>query len=259
MWKNDKSPDAPGRLENLKELVAALEEFDTLDSFLEHVGLVMDRDAATTGEAVNLMTLHAAKGLEFAHVFLPGWEEDLFPSRRSLDEGGTAALEEERRLAYVGLTRAKRRVVISFAATRRLHNQWLQSMPSRFVDELPSGVEIDVETGLYRGRGDGGGLSEAAFSPYTARSGRGPGYDRLRSASRERRPGAISPDVIQGRARTVSGPAAAGGAVGLAVGTRVFHQKFGYGLVSAVDGNKLEIDFEKAGVKKVMDSFVEAV
>jgi DNA helicase-2/ATP-dependent DNA helicase PcrA len=251
MWKNDKSPDAPGRLENLKELVSALEEFDTLDAFLEHVGLVMDRDTAANGEAANLMTLHAAKGLEFAHVFLPGWEEDLFPSRRSLDEGGTAALEEERRLAYVGITRAKRRVVISFAATRRLHNQWLQSMPSRFVDELPpAGVDVDVETGLYRGQGEGG-LSEAAFSPYTARVGRGPGYERLRSAARGR-----PPDVIQGRAKVIGAGAAPGG---LAVGARVFHQKFGYGRVNAVDGNKLEIEFEKAGVKKVMDSFVEAV
>jgi DNA helicase-2/ATP-dependent DNA helicase PcrA len=255
MWKNDKSPDAPGRLENLKELVAALEEFDSLEAFLEHVGLVMDRDAAATGEAANLMTLHAAKGLEFDHVFLPGWEEDLFPSRRAIDEGGTAALEEERRLAYVGITRAKRQVVISFAATRRLHNQWLQSMPSRFIDELPPGeVDVDVETGLYRGRAEAGGagLSDAAFEPYAARTGRGPGYERLRSAARRR-----ADDVIAGRARVVAAPGDEHGA--FAVGARVFHQKFGYGTVTAADGDKLEIDFEKAGVKKVMDSFVEPV
>jgi DNA helicase-2/ATP-dependent DNA helicase PcrA len=256
MWKNDKSPEAPGRLENLKELVAALEEFDALEAFLEHVGLVMDRDVAAAGEAANLMTLHAAKGLEFAHVFLPGWEEDLFPNRRALDEGGTAALEEERRLAYVGMTRAKQRVVVSFTASRRLHNQWLQSVPSRFIDELPPGeVEVDVEAGLYRGRTEaGGGLSDAAFAPYAERVGRGPGYERLRSATRR-----APPDVIAGRARAVAVSMPGDGPGAISVGTRVFHQKFGYGTVTAADGNKLEIDFEKAGTKKVFDNFVEAV
>jgi DNA helicase-2/ATP-dependent DNA helicase PcrA len=259
MWKNDKSPDAPGRLENLKELVAALEEFDSLGAFLEHVGLVMDRDAAGGGEAVYLMTLHAAKGLEFADVFLPGWEEELFPNRRAIDEGGAAALEEERRLAHVGMTRAKNRVVISFAATRRLHNQWLSCLPSRFIDELPAAeVDITADPGLYSGRDFGGtGLGEAALAPYAVfgseRAGRGPGYQRLRNAGRHR-----SDDVIVGHARTLSS-GLRDEAASIAVGARVFHQKFGYGTVTAADGNKLEIDFEKAGVKKVMGSFVEAV
>ena len=248
MWKNDKSPDAPGRLENLKELVSALAEFDSLDGFLEHISLVMDRDAGGTGEMLSLMTLHAAKGLEFEHVFLPGWEEDVFPNRRSVDEGGTAALEEERRLAYVGLTRAKLEAHVSFAASRRIYNQWLSCVPSRFIEELPDDhVKISSDQGLYGGRrglADFAGGDDAAW--VSAKPGRGPGYQRLRDARRRE-----AETVIEGRAELVERSG------GIAVGVRVFHQKFGYGTVTASDGGKLEIEFEKAGAKKVMESFVE--
>jgi ATP-dependent DNA helicase UvrD/PcrA len=249
MWQNDKSPDAPGRLENLREMVSALEEFDTLAGFLEHISLVMDRNENGHEAALSLMTLHAAKGLEFDHVFLPGWEEEVFPNRRSVDEGGAAALEEERRLAYVGLTRAKRHAYVSFAANRRIYNQWLSCVPSRFVDELPKDhVEISSEQGLY---GAQSGLSldqdDDAADWSGVRPGRGPGYARMQNA--RKRGGAR---LIEGRARTVESRAG-----NFEIGVRVFHQKFGYGTVQSVDGDKLDIEFEKAGAKKVMESFVE--
>jgi DNA helicase-2/ATP-dependent DNA helicase PcrA len=245
MWQNDKSPEAPGRLENLKELVSGMEEFEDLGGFLEHVSLVMEAGKADGGEMVSLMTLHAAKGLEFDNVFLPGWEEGVFPNQRTLDEGGAPALEEERRLAYVGITRARKRVMASFAANRRIYNQWQSSIPSRFIDELPSEhVETVAEQGLYGGNaGYGGGMGETDSAYQQA--GRGPGYGRLRAAR--------GSGVIDGSASTVhelSSPD------GISLGMRVFHQKFGYGKVTAVDGNKLDIAFEKAGAKKVMDSFV---
>ena len=245
MWQAARTPDAPGRLENLRELLNALREFEDLGGFLEHIALVMDREAAA-GDAVSLMTLHAAKGLEFDHVFLPGWEEDIFPHRRSVDEGGRAALEEERRLAYVGLTRARRAATISFAASRQMYNQWIAAIPSRFLDELPS-EHLDVVTvsGLSRG---GAGTGGGDFDDETAETvGRGPGYARLRHA---RRP--APRQTIEGRARRLDDPAP-----GFAIGVRVFHQKFGYGTVIAAEAGKLEIDFEKAGTKKVMESFVE--
>ena len=242
MWQNDKSPEAPGRLENLKELVSGMEEFEDLGSFLEHVSLVMEAGKADGGEMVSLMTLHAAKGLEFNNVFLPGWEEGVFPNQRTLDEGGAPALEEERRLAYVGITRARRRVTVSFAANRRIYNQWQSSIPSRFIDELPPDqVEAVAEPGLY-GSGYGGGMADAGAGYQQA--GRGPGYGRLHAAR-----GA----VIDGSATAVHDLASPDG---IKAGMRVFHQKFGYGKVTGVDGNKLDIAFEKAGAKKVMDSFV---
>ena len=248
MWKNDKSPDAPGRLENLKELVSALAEYDSLGGFLEHISLVMDRDAAGTGEMLSLMTLHAAKGLEFEHVFLPGWEEDVFPNRRSVDEGGTAALEEERRLAYVGLTRAKLQAHVSFAASRRIYNQWLSCVPSRFIEELPKDhVEIRSDPGLYGGQTRLAALADGDDAAWDSiKPGRGPGYQRLRDTRRRE-----TETVIEGRAELVERSG------GIAIGARVFHQKFGYGTVTASDGDKLEIEFEKAGAKKVMESFVE--
>jgi DNA helicase-2/ATP-dependent DNA helicase PcrA len=244
MWQKNKAPDAPGRLENLKELVSALSEFESLGGFLEHISLVMDRSDGALGEMASLMTLHAAKGLEFDNVFLPGWEEEVFPNRRSIDDGGSAALEEERRLAYVGLTRARRRVWICHASSRRVYNQWLACAPSRFIDELPDElVEHVVEAGLY------GGIQEPGIPSTDAgwgnsRPGRGPGYQRMRAA---------------GAGRTTAEPAtermASSG--NIATGIRIFHQKFGYGIVRSNEGGKLEIDFEKAGVKKVMESFVE--
>jgi DNA helicase-2/ATP-dependent DNA helicase PcrA len=246
MWQKDRSPDAPGRLENLKELVRALEEFENLSGFLEHVSLVMEAGESTGGETVSLMTLHAAKGLEFDAVFLPGWEEGVFPNQRALDEGGAPALEEERRLAYVGLTRARERAIVSFAANRRIYHQWQSSIPSRFVGELPRNhVEVATDTGLYGLAPGVSGMKDAEGS--WSQFGRGPGYERLRAARTGR--GA----VIDGRAIPVDDAAPAHG---LARGMRIFHQKFGYGRIVRVDGSKLEIDFEKAGTKKVMDSFV---
>jgi DNA helicase-2/ATP-dependent DNA helicase PcrA len=157
MWQNDKSPEAQGRLENLKELVRSMGEFENLGGFLEHVSLVMDRDAGDADDRVNIMTLHSAKGLEFGTVFLPGWEEGLFPHQRSLDEKGRAGLEEERRLAYVGITRAKRRATISFAQNRRVHALWQSAIPSRFIDELPPNhVEVVAMATSYGGHGIGG-------------------------------------------------------------------------------------------------------
>ena len=245
MWQNDRSADAPGRLDNLKEFVAALEDFETVQEFLEHVSLVMDHDQAAGGDLVNVMTLHSGKGLEFDTVFLPGWEEGLFPHTRALDESGHAGLEEERRLAYVGITRARKSVRISFAANRRLFNQWVSAIPSRFIDELPPDhVERLTSPGLYAGLGAGrqgkldAGLSEmgTAFADLRARARRGRVIDvKARKFEAAKRRGA--------------------GAVG--VGDRVFHQKFGYGRILAVELNKLEIMFEKAGIKKVIDSFVE--
>ncbi len=239
MWRANKSPEAPGRLENLKELVAALEEFENLAGFLEHVSLVMENADSLVDDKVNLMTLHGAKGLEFDTVFLPGWEEGLFPHQRALDEDGVKGLEEERRLAYVGLTRARRRAIVLFAANRRIYNQWQSALPSRFVDELPAEhVEHAAQPGLY----GGGELSDgAAF------------FDGAGWGHRRRRPAATINHA------TWQVPCHNGPPQAFEAGQRVFHQKFGYGHVTAIDGNKLEIAFEKAGNKKVVDSFVDAV
>jgi DNA helicase-2/ATP-dependent DNA helicase PcrA len=239
MWKADASPEAPGRIENLKELIVALAEFGSLDEFLEHVSLVMENEESQAQDKVTLMTLHSAKGLEFDTVFLPGWEEGLFPHQRALDEGGLSALEEERRLAYVGLTRARRRALISFAANRRIYNQWQSALPSRFIDELPAEhVDRVADKGLY-GAGLGGFADD-----FTRAARRGRWRDRPATAGWD----------DAGSAMRRSGDGAA-----LAPGQRVFHAKFGYGRILAVDGSKLEIAFDKAGTKKVMESFVEAV
>ncbi len=249
MWQNDKSPEAPGRLENLRELVSALEEFENLSGFLEHVSLVMEAGQADGGEMVSLMTLHAAKGLEFDTVFLPGWEAGVFPNQRTMDEGGAPALEEERRLAYVGLTRARQQAHVSFAANRRIYNQWQASIPSLFVEELPSDhVEAETDAGLYGSYPATSGFEDDAAGEWTA-AGRGPDFQRMQSARGKGK----EAGVIDGRAKLVESLPSAGG---IERGVRVFHQKFGYGKVTTVDGNKLEIDFEKAGTKKVMDSFV---
>ena len=246
MWLRDKSPEAPGRLENLKELISALEEFENLAGFLEHVSLVMEAGQADGNEMATLMTLHAAKGLEFNSVFLPGWEEGVFPNQRSMDEGGGPALEEERRLAYVGLTRARERAIVLFAANRRIYNQWQSSIPSRFVDELPRDqVEMESEAGLYGGMAGADGFGDASVEEWD-QTGRGPGFARLQASRRQG-------GIIEGRAKIVEDLPPSGGVVR---GMRVFHQKFGYGTIRAIDGNKLEVAFEKAGDKKVLDSFV---
>jgi DNA helicase-2/ATP-dependent DNA helicase PcrA len=258
MWQQDKSPQAQARLENLKELIRFMHEFETLQGFLEHVALVMDADTATGDDRVSLMTLHAAKGLEFDVVFLPGWEEGLFPHQRSMDESGAAGLEEERRLAYVGLTRAKRTAKVSFAQNRRNRGLWQAAAPSRFVDELPDAHVAVVEAKTAYGGGAG------RFNPYGRsrfdepaagfQSGYAtPGWQRAKEQwSRDDRLRSRGPLTLEGELIASS----TGQASSYAPGERVFHQKFGYGLVAEVEGNKLTIDFDKAGRKRVVDSFV---
>jgi DNA helicase-2/ATP-dependent DNA helicase PcrA len=259
MLQADRSAEAAGRLENLAELTRAMEEYESLGAFLEHVSLVMDNDDARPGEKVTIMTIHAAKGLEFDTVFLPGWEEGVFPSQRSLDEGGLASLEEERRLAYVAITRARRRCTILHAANRRIYGQWTSSIPSRFLAELPGG-HIEEETtmtggeSLWRAQWSERADPFAHLGPAQAMraSTRGPGWQR---AAR----GNFNPEpqrIIEARASAVS--LGNQGRTDLALGQRVFHGKFGYGTIAAIEGNNLEIDFEKAGRKKVLDSFVSA-
>ena len=241
MWRRDKSVEAPGRLENLRELIGALEEFDVLGGFLEHVSLVMDADDVAGSDMVNVMTLHSAKGLEFDTVFLPGWEEGLFPHQRVLDENGVAGLEEERRLAYVGLTRARQSAHVYFAANRQMYGQWVSALPSRFVDEMPADhTEATMVTGLRAAGGQG-------FA----------GNDGLVWNRRGRQPrrGWREAPVIDGQAFAVADDRPDGG---FEVGARVFHQKFGYGRVLTVEQGRLEIDFEHTGRKKVMDSFVQS-
>ena len=264
MWQADRSADAPGRLENLRELIVAMAEFDTLAGFLEHVSLVMENTGDATGDMVNLMTLHAAKGLEFDSVFLPGWEEGLFPSQRSMDENGIGGLEEERRLAYVGITRARQRAWISYAANRRIHGQWQSAIPSRFVDELPAEhVEVLAEPGLNPRAGGGGGFMAAGGTGwFGGGTGGGFGASAGYGQSGQQQP---RRDLVQFRRPPPVIDAAAppprdGNDVrkvgGFKPGDRVFHQKFGYGTVQAVEDNKLSIGFDKSGDKKVMDSFV---
>ncbi|MEM1362334.1 MAG: UvrD-helicase domain-containing protein [Pseudomonadota bacterium] len=247
MWQNDKTPEAPGRLENLKELLKALEEFENLQGFLEHVSLIMDNAGDEAGERVSIMTLHAAKGLEFPAVFLPGWEDGLFPSQRSMDESGLQGLEEERRLAYVGVTRAEEVCTISFAANRRVFGQWQSALPSRFIDELPEDhVEVLTPPGLYGAQATGrSGLEDAAASANVYNS---PGWRRLQANGGQR--GVSQP-------RESSSPVIDASAVSsFTLGERVFHQKFGYGKITGIEGDKLEIAFEKAGHKHVVAKFV---
>nr|WP_246495069.1 UvrD-helicase domain-containing protein [Ameyamaea chiangmaiensis] len=231
MWRADTSIEAPGRVDNLRELVRAMADFDSLGAFLEHVSLVMDNDQDAGEAKVSLMTLHGAKGLEFDTVFLPGWEEGVFPSQRTLDEGGLSGLEEERRLAYVGITRARRRAIILHAANRRIYANWQSSMPSRFIDELPDEhIEVVGQTKAERRR------TAQAESLFAA----GPMVAR-----RER----SGPHTVSPRPERCDIP----------LGARVFHQKFGYGMVIGVEHDRLEVNFEKAGHKRVIASFVEQV
>ena len=288
MWQKDRSADAAGRLENLKELVRSMEEFENLQGFLEHISLVMDNEKGAEADAVNIMTLHAAKGLEFDTVFLPGWEEGLFPNQRALDDQGRAGLEEERRLAHVGLTRARKRAKIYFATNRRMHGLWQTNIPSRFLDELPEAdVEVTESQGGFGGYG-GYGASRFDATPRSApttharlaaRAGeegrrrflgergrydadddrvgldddarRQPrGGPATRRSGTRRLPLTIEGELVAKSTGTVSA---------FTLGDRVFHQKFGNGNVTAIDGNKLTIQFDRAGEKRVVDSFVERV
>ncbi len=312
MWQNDRSAEAPGRLENLKELIRSMEEYESLPSFLEHIALVMDTEQNAEMDAVSIMTLHSAKGLEFETVFLPGWEEGLFPHQRSLDEGGRSGLEEERRLAYVGITRAKRRAKIWFVSNRRIHGLWQSTIPSRFLDELPEAhvevMEANTAYGGYGTRGGPGGMGGGygasrwdGAAAFTERAYQTPGWKRAQAAkARENgnssggggggwsggRTREITYDAEVGPAgrghnqpprsagfnfnanarrggpREIEGELAARSVATedsrFAAGDRVFHLKFGNGTVALVDGNKLTVDFDKAGQKRVLEGFVEA-
>jgi DNA helicase-2/ATP-dependent DNA helicase PcrA len=249
----ERTAEASGRLENLAELARAMEEYETLGDFLEHVSLVMDNEAAANEDKVTIMTIHAAKGLEFDTVFLAGWEEGVFPSQRALDEGGLAALEEERRLAYVAITRARRRCIILHAANRRIYGQWTSSIPSRFVGELPR-AHVEEDSTLTGGASLWqANWSETAdpFANVARGTGRGPGWQRaVQGGQFVREPVRI----VEARRSAVS--LGNRGRDDIAVGQRVFHQKFGHGAVVAIEGNKLDIDFDQAGRKHVLDSFV---
>jgi DNA helicase-2/ATP-dependent DNA helicase PcrA len=265
MWQADKSPQAQSRLENLKELIRFMHEFDTLEGFLEHVSLVMDADTADDGDRVSLMTLHAAKGLEFDTVFLPGWEEGLFPHQRSLDETGQKGLEEERRLAYVGLTRARLNAKVSFVENRRNRGLFQAAIPSRFIDELPeANVEVIEAKGPFSGayqRFGGafpGPYGESRFDsagPGFRSDYATPGWQRAQARWQQGTKPSRGPMLIEGELAAAS----SGHTSTFKVGERVFHEKFGYGLIAEVDGNKLAVDFDKAGRKRVVDNFVDRV
>jgi DNA helicase-2/ATP-dependent DNA helicase PcrA len=324
MWQKDRSADAAGRLENLKELIRSMEEFENLAGFLEHISLVMDNEKGADADAVNIMTLHSAKGLEFDTVFLPGWEEGVFPNQRTLDDQGRSGLEEERRLAHVGITRARKRAKIYFATNRRMHGLWQTNIPSRFLDELPEGsvevTESQAGFGGYAGYGASRFDSATSFgSSYNTpgwqraqtRRGRGfeeedddydagpakpgtyaddnaaheadnasdaafppPSRGRDRVGGRGAGAGADLDDPFPSRSKprnagsprklplTIEGELVAkstGTTSAFTLGDRVFHQKFGNGNVTAIDGNKLTIQFDRAGEKRVVDSFVERV
>ncbi len=289
MWQNDRSAEAPGRLDNLKELIRSMEDFESMRGFLEHVSLVMDAEQNEDLDAVSLMTLHSAKGLEFETVFLPGWEEGLFPHQRALDEGGRSGLEEERRLAYVGLTRAKANCHIWFVSNRRIHGLWQSTIPSRFLDELPSDhvdvAEPDSSYGGYGAGAAGGGYGASRFDaaePF-AGSYNTPGWRRaqsnrndatrqnwgMRSGHSVERIGYGETDSGFGagrssvKAKTIDGELVARSVSeepsAYSIGDRVFHLKFGNGNIASIDGNKLTIDFDKAGQKRVLDNYVEKV
>ena len=254
----EKSAEAAGRLENLTELARAMEEYETLGDFLEHVSLVMDNEAADDAEKLTIMTIHAAKGLEFDYLFLVGWEEGVFPSQRAMDEGGLASLEEERRLAYVAITRARKQCTILHAANRRIYGQWTSSIPSRFIAELPA-AHIEQESTM----SGGASLWRAQFSEHSdpfahvtnaqpsRTMTRGPGWQRAAAQPFDPAPRRIT-EVTRSAASFAAKPRG-----DIALGARVFHEKFGYGVVTAQDGNKLEIEFETAGSKRVIDSFIK--
>lgn len=256
----EKSAESAGRLENLAELARAMEDYETLGDFLEHVSLVMDNDVSEATEKLTIMTIHAAKGLEFDHVFLAGWEEGVFPSQRAMDEGGLASLEEERRLAYVAITRARWRCTILHAANRRIYGQWTSSIPSRFIAELPE-AHVEQESTL----SGGASLWKAQWSEtsdpfaHVARDNaargatRGPGWQRAAARQYDATPRRL-PEATRSAASFAAKPRG-----DVSVGARVFHEKFGYGTVTAQEGNKLEIEFETAGPKRVIDSFVRCV
>lgn len=262
MWRNDKTPQAQTRIENLQELVRSMAQFETLDAYLEHIELVMDIDKEGDGDSIQIITLHGAKGLEWPVVFLPGWEEEVFPSPRAINEGGLKALEEERRLAYVGITRAREIARISFAANRQIFGKWQSVLPSRFIDELPEdNVDAISETGYFNRPAFGGASNLDGFEAGT----RGAGFMRAQAYQDAQKFGNIrqglgssaigNGPILEAKARLIAQNKKGGT---YEIGQRVFHDKFGYGRVRDIDGDKIEVDFEKAGSKKLIASFVKA-
>ena len=252
MWGNEKTPDAPGRLENLKELVKALDQFENLQGFLEHVSLIMENETDDNALKVSIMTLHGSKGLEFKHIYLPGWEDGLFPSQRSMDESGKFGLEEERRLAYVGITRAKELCTISFVANRRIFGQWQSALPSRFIDELPEEhIEILTPPGLYGGSFGAAAPNVSSFSEINDKENdtyNSPGWRRMKKRSHFKETFVDNTKdlgILESEAVNISD-----------LHGRIFHQKFGYGKIISKDGDKLTILFEKAGEKKVLAKYI---
>ncbi|MEO9462748.1 MAG: UvrD-helicase domain-containing protein [Marinomonas sp.] len=255
MLQKESTPEAAGRQENLSELARAMEEYETLGDFLEHVALVMDNEANNDDEKVTIMTMHGAKGLEFDNVFLPGWEEGVFPSQRSLDEGGLASLEEERRLAYVAITRARRKCTIFHAANRRIYGQWTSSIPSRFIEELPAD-HVEVETTMSGGASMWRANWSESEDPFahvsTSRSEkRGPGWQRALETGYQTKPNRNVRESGRSAASFAAKPRD-----DIVIGAQVNHDKFGSGVVTGQEGNKLEIEFEDHGLKRVIDSFV---
>ena len=235
MWQEDKSIDAPGRLENLKELITAMSEFSTMNEFLEHISLVMENERNYLFEMVNIMTMHSAKGLEFENVFLAGWDEGLFPHQKSLEETGQKALEEERRLAYVGITRGKKRVYISFAKRRFIHDGWNYSQPSRFIAELPK-LHIDTDEEIF-------GLEDSIYVVDSNEY-----EERVKNPNKllfNRELNSINKRNKKNRYK---------------VGDEIFHEKYGYGIIKYIANGKLEIVFDKSKETKiVLESFIKPI
>jgi DNA helicase II / ATP-dependent DNA helicase PcrA len=279
MWKNDTSPEAPGRLENLRELVRAMEDYSSLSEFIEHVSLVADNTAEAAQEAAGIMTLHAAKGLEFRAVFLPGWEEGVFPNPRALEESGETGLEEERRLAYVGITRARERAYIYHASSRKIFGHWQSLAPSRFLAELPAEHIVreglsGAETGTAGtwGRGSGNVGSNGSWS--TLERSDNPAFNRYRergepvlelSASRSSSAAGRYSGNDTGNSgyntgsRSGSTPAIRKPSTAFRPGDAVTHETFGTGRITAVQGQHLEVAFDSAGSRKVIAGFVKRV
>ena len=262
MWQADESPDSPGRIENLSEFVGALGEFESLEEFLEHISLVMENDAEKTLDKISIMTLHASKGLEFDFVFLPGWEESVFPNQMALDESGLSGLEEERRLAYVGLTRAREKAYILHAASRMVFGKWQDLIPSRFIDELPEEhiekvSDLSNFKGHYPQKSDGYETSIWGEPVNYENQYRRPNWQRFQNKSQslgDKISKAKKGSAIEKRTRLINKEKKNKSTFSL--GERVFHDKFGYGIIEGIEGNKLDINFEGSGPKKIMDSFV---
>jgi len=253
MLKNDKNINALSKIENIKELILAMDDYASIEEFLEHISLVSAVDTTSNDTKVSLMTLHAAKGLEYEFVFLPGWEEGLFPHQRTIDESGTKGIEEERRLAYVGITRAKKILNISTSLTRRFQNNWMPSLQSRFIDELDEDFikninHISEHTDPFNNNFDEYNQDDSFVmkKPKFIGSNKyiSSNYDKSSSfktvmeIEAEENVRDINEDIM------------------LSIGQKVEHEKFGIGTVKHVDGTKVHVDFDAHGVKKLISNFL---